>query len=108
MPTESAASDITTLSVAPLFRPFPWGSGELHNRVVMAPMTRSHSPVKIPGSDVAAYYRRRAEGGTALIITEGTNPDHPAASGYPDVPGFYGDEGLRGWRVEREHLSLFE
>jgi len=70
----------------------------------MAPMTRSHSPGKVPGEDVAAYYRRRAEGGTALIITEGTNPDHSAASGYPDVPGFYGGEGLAGWKCVADEV----
>ena len=91
-------TNTTTQSLEPLFRPFHWGSHDLRNRVVMAPMTRSHSPGKVPGPDVAAYYRRRAEGGTALIITEGTNPDHPAASGYPDVPGFYGREALAGWK----------
>ena len=70
-------------------------------------MTRSHSPSKVPGPDVAAYYRRRAEGGIGLIITEGTNPDHPAASGYPDVPGFYGEAGLRGWQrvVDEVHAA---
>lgn len=88
----------TTVSVAPLFRPFPWGSGQLRNRVVMAPMTRSMSPGKVPGDDVAAYYRRRAAGGTGLIITEGTNPDHPPATAYPNVPGFYGAAGLAGWK----------
>ena len=88
----------TTVSVAPLFRPFPWGAGRLRNRIVMAPMTRSMSPGKVPGDDVAAYYRRRAAGGTGLIITEGTNPDHPAATAYPNVPGFYGEAGLAGWK----------
>ena len=88
----------TTVSVAPLFRPFPWGSGQLRNRIVMAPMTRSMSPGKVPGDDVAAYYRRRAAGGTGLIITEGTNPDHPPATAYPNVPGFYGEAGLAGWK----------
>lgn len=91
-------TDKTTHSVAPLFKSFPWGKTSLKNRVVMAPMTRSLSPNKIPGEDVAAYYRRRAEGGTGLIITEGTNPDHPAANAYPDVPGFYGEKGLAGWK----------
>ena len=98
MTSESTSAEKTTVSVEPLFRPFPLGRAKLKNRVVMAPMTRSRSPGKIPGEDVAAYYRRRAEGGTALIITEGTNPDHPAASGYPDVPGFYGEKALAGWK----------
>lgn len=91
-------TNTTTTSVEALFRPFPWGSSQLRNRVVMAPMTRSLSPDKVPGDDVAAYYRRRAEGGTGLIITEGTNPDHPASTAYPDVPGFYGSAGLAGWK----------
>lgn len=98
MTLDNTIAQKTTVSVEPLFRPFTFGATQLKNRVVMAPMTRSHSPGKIPGEDVAAYYRRRAEGGTALIITEGTNPDHHAASGYPDVPGFYGEEGLAGWK----------
>ena len=107
MLTDTTTAPQTTLSVKPLFRPFPWGQGSLRNRVAMAPMTRSHSPGKIPGPDVAAYYRRRAEGGVGLIITEGTNPDHPAASGYPDVPGFYGDAGLKGWQhvVDEVHAA---
>jgi 2,4-dienoyl-CoA reductase-like NADH-dependent reductase (Old Yellow Enzyme family) len=98
MTTKTPTVDTTTLSVESLFRPLRWGARGLRNRIVMAPMTRSHSPGKVPGPDVAAYYRRRATGGTALIITEGTNPDHPASSGYPDVPGFYGEEGLAGWK----------
>ena len=88
----------TTISVAPLFRRFPWAGGQLRNRIVMAPMTRSQSPGKVPGDDVAAYYRRRAAGGTGLIITEGTNPDHPASTAYPQVPGFYGEAALAGWK----------
>jgi len=95
--TDSTAN-VTTLSVEPLLRPFRLDSVKLRNRVDMAPMTRSRSPNKVPGADVAAYYRRRAEGGTALIITERTNPDHPAASGYPDAPDFYGTEDLAGWQ----------
>ena len=100
-------TDKTTQSVAPLFKSFPWGKTELKNRVVMAPMTRSHSPKKIPGDNVAAYYRRRAEGGTGLIITEGTNPDHPASNAYPDVPGFYGEKALAGWKriVDEVHAA---
>jgi 2,4-dienoyl-CoA reductase-like NADH-dependent reductase (Old Yellow Enzyme family) len=63
----------------------------------MAPMTRGQSPGGIPGPDVAAYYRRRAEHGVGLIITEGTGIDHPAALGMPNVPFFHGVEALAGW-----------
>lgn len=90
-----------------LFAPFHCKSLHLPNRVVMAPMTRNFSPGNVPGEKVAAYYRRRAEGGTGLIITEGTCVGHPAASAYPDVPFFHGEAALAGWRrvVEAVHES---
>jgi len=73
----------------------------------MAPMTRSFSPNGIPGPDVAAYYRRRAEGGVGLIITEGTYPPHPAAGFDPRVPHLYGEDSLAGWRevVRQVHAA---
>ena len=90
-------------SAAPLFTPFKLKGLTLPNRIVMAPMTRSRSPSQIPGEDVAAYYRRRAEGGVGLIITEGTAPAHPVALNDDNVPNFHGDEALAGWaKVLRE------
>lgn len=86
------------MNVDPLFRPFPFGKRMLRNRVVMAPMTRSRSPGGVPGDLSVAYYARRAAHGTALVISEGTIVDHPGANGYPDVPYFFGDEALAGWR----------
>ena len=83
--------------VAVLFEPVTLGCLELRNRVVMAPMTRACSPNGVPGANVAEYYRRRAEGGVGLIITEGTWVGHPSASNDPNVPNFYGEEALAGW-----------
>ena len=90
-----------------LFRPFSIRNLTLANRIVMAPMTRSHSPGGIPGEDVAAYYRRRAEGGVALIVTEGTYPPHPSAGFDPKVPRLYGGAALRGWTrvVDQVHSA---
>lgn len=82
----------------PLFQPFRYGPLSLANRIVMAPMTRNFSPGNVPGDNVAEYYRRRAAGGVGLIVTEGTCIDHIAASGYPDVPYFHGEERLAGWQ----------
>ncbi|MDP3328515.1 NADH:flavin oxidoreductase [Parvibaculum sp.] len=92
-------------SVAPLFEPFVLNGLHLPNRVVMAPMTRSKSPGGIPGPDVAAYYRRRAEAECGLIVTEGTTVNSPVATGDPNVPQFWGDEALKGWKrvVEEVH-----
>lgn len=87
----------------PLFRPFQHKSLSLPNRVVMAPMTRSKSPDGTPGEDVATYYRRRAEGGVGLIITEGTTVDRAGASNDPNIPNFYAPKSLDGWsRVVKE------
>ena len=93
--------------VATLFRPFNFKHLALKNRIVMAPMTRAKSPNGIPGDDVAAYYRRRAEGGVGLIMTEGTYIPHPGAGFTPEVPYFYGEQALAGWKrvVEEVHAA---
>ena len=87
-----------TAPVKALFEPFRLGNLELPTRVVMAPMTRSFSPGGVPNSKVIEYYRRRAAAGVGLIITEGTTVNHPAANGYPNVPRFYGEDALAGWK----------
>jgi len=86
-----------TQSTAPLFQKFESRNLSLDNRIVMAPMTRTFSPGNVPNDLNMEYYRRRAAGGVGLIITEGTCVGHKAASGYPNVPFFYGEEALAGW-----------
>jgi len=88
-----------TSPLAPHARPFEFASLRLRNRFVMAPMTRTMSPGGVPTDDVVAYYRRRAEHGVGLIITEGTTVDHDVASLHPDVPRFHGEDALAGWRT---------
>ena len=80
-----------------LFTPYKLKNLSLPNRIAMAPMTRSKSPDQIPGADVAAYYRRRVEGGVGLILTEGTVVDHQSASNDVNVPAFFGEASLAGW-----------
>jgi 2,4-dienoyl-CoA reductase-like NADH-dependent reductase (Old Yellow Enzyme family) len=84
-------------NLAPLFAPFEGGGLSLRNRIAMSPMTRWKSPDQIPGPEVAAYYRRRAENDVGLIITEGTTVDHPVSSYSVRVPAFHG-RALDGWR----------
>ncbi|MCM2503844.1 NADH:flavin oxidoreductase [Aureimonas altamirensis] len=86
------------LSTDILFRPFRIGSLELPNRIVMAPMTRTFTKQGIPGPENAAYYRRRAEGGVGLILSEGTVIDRPASRNHPGIPFFHGREALAGWK----------
>ncbi|VVN86596.1 NADH:flavin oxidoreductase [Pseudomonas fluorescens] len=86
------------MPVKALFKPFQLGTLELPTRVVMAPMTRRFSPGGVPDSKVVEYYRRRAAAGVGLIITEGTTVDHKASNGYLNVPHFYGEAALAGWK----------
>ena len=78
-------------STTALFRPFESENLSLKNRVVMAPMTRNMCPNHTPGDHVVDYYRKRAEGGVGLIITEGTHPNVDAVEGYRNVPFFHGE-----------------
>lgn len=92
-----AFSDTIPAGVEALFTPFEGGGLSLKNRIAMAPMTRWKSPNQMPGADVAAYYRARAENEVGLIITEGTTIDHPVSSYSVRVPAFYGP-ALDGWQ----------
>jgi len=73
----------------------------------MAPMTRSYSPGNVPNVLIIAYYARRAEHGVGLIVTEGTCVGHKGANGYENVPFFYGEEPLEGWRQVAEAVHAF-
>lgn len=101
-----------SLSPLPLFEPLTLRGVTLKNRIVMSPMTRGFSPDGVPGADVAAYYRRRAEGESGLIITEGVGIDHPSALGEAglgesSIPAMYGEAALAGWRrvVDEVHAA---
>jgi 2,4-dienoyl-CoA reductase-like NADH-dependent reductase (Old Yellow Enzyme family) len=80
-----------------LFEPFALKSMQLKNRIVMAPMTRSFAADGLPGGAHTDYYRRRAEGGVGLILSEGTVIDRPGARNDPGVPFFHG-AALDGWQ----------
>ena len=86
-----------------LFQPFRLGSLSLPNRIVMAPMTRSFSPDGVPGENVAAYYRRRAESEVGLILSEGTVIDRPASRNEPGIPFFHGEAALA---EKTEHVVM--
>ncbi|WP_269716169.1 NADH:flavin oxidoreductase [Caulobacter sp. NIBR2454] len=86
------------MSLDALFQPFSVKSLTIPNRVVMAPMTRSFSPGGVATEQVADYYRRRAEGGVGLIVTEGTGVARPASLNDPAVPRFHGESELAAWQ----------
>ena len=83
---------------AVLFQPFESPKLTLPNRIVMAPMTRNMSPGGVPAEPNANYYRRRAEGGVGLILSEGTVVDRPTSRNEPHIPFFHGEAPLGGWQ----------
>jgi 2,4-dienoyl-CoA reductase-like NADH-dependent reductase (Old Yellow Enzyme family) len=87
------------MPILQLFQPFRLRSLQLKNRIVMAPMTRSFSPGGVPAGNVADYYGRRATGEVGLIISEGTVVNRAASSNDPDIPRFYGEKSLLGWKA---------
>jgi 2,4-dienoyl-CoA reductase-like NADH-dependent reductase (Old Yellow Enzyme family) len=90
-----------------LFQPFASPNLSLPNRIVMAPMTRNMAPEGVPGPKNAEYYRRRAEGGVGLILSEGTVVQRPASRNQPHIPLFHSEEPLGGWRgvIEAVHRA---
>ncbi|MCK6597014.1 MAG: alkene reductase [Bdellovibrionaceae bacterium] len=82
-----------------VFSNFKLGSMLLHNRIVMAPMTRSRCTDNIPNDMVATYYSQRAEAG--LIITEGTSPSDNGL-GYARIPGLFTSEHVKAWKKVTE------
>jgi len=95
-----------------LFQPLRIRGVELANRIAMSPMTRGFCPGGIPTDDVVAYYRRRAEGGAGLIVTEGVAVDHPAALGdaglgEDNIPLLSDAGSIDGWRkvVDAVHAA---
>lgn len=103
---------MSTTNLDPLFRPFDINGLTIPNRTAMAPMTRSFSPGNVPDAAVAAYYRRRAEGGVGLIVTEGVGIDHPASIGEGSgtaeaIPLLFGESATAGWRnvVDEVHAA---
>ena len=55
---------------SPLFTPFTLNRLPLPNRWVMPAMQRGICVSGNPSAELAAYYRRRAEGGVPLVIGE--------------------------------------
>ena len=82
------------------FAPFTLGQFTLKNRIVMAPLTRQSAlDDGTPTEEMAAYYARRARGGVAMIICEGTwQNDELGCIGYLNQPGILTRRHIDGWR----------
>ncbi|MCW5658923.1 MAG: alkene reductase [Burkholderiaceae bacterium] len=93
------ADDVVRPTQVSLLDPIRLGPYTLPNRVVMAPMTRNRAPGETPTELSALYYAQRA--GAGLIITESTAIS-PRGLGWPEAPGVYEDQHVKGWRLVTE------
>lgn len=87
------------------FRSFEYKGLKLKNRIAMSPMTRYFSPDGVPAPEVTDYYKRRADGGVGLIISEGVFIDRDSARSVATAPVFQGDTALARWQqiVDQVH-----
>ena len=78
-----------------IFDPIKLGDLELSNRIIMAPLTRCRADAgRVPNALMAEYYVQRASAG--LILSEATSVT-PLGVGYPDTPGIWSNDQVRGW-----------
>ena len=78
-----------------IFDPITLGDLQLPNRIIMAPLTRCRADEgRVPNALMAEYYVQRASAG--LILSEATSVT-PLGVGYPDTPGIWSDDQVRGW-----------
>ncbi|MCB2067483.1 MAG: 12-oxophytodienoate reductase, partial [Erythrobacter sp.] len=68
-----------------LFTPVTLGPVTLANRWVMPAMQRGMCADGAPSPALAEYYRRRAQGGVAMVIGESAAVDHPSATVQPSA-----------------------
>ncbi|MFV2110783.1 12-oxophytodienoate reductase [Micromonospora sp. LOL_025] len=88
----------TTSPLGSLLEPTTLAGLPLNSRFVMAPMTRFRSPDGVPTPEVAAYYRRRADNGIGLVISEGALVGHSSAGHETSVPRMTAGAAEEGWR----------
>lgn len=86
------------LDASSLFTPIAVRNMTLPNRFVMPAMQRSWCRGGRPSTLLGAYYRRRVEGGAALVITEACAVDHPSATQVPQF-GWITPETESAWRA---------
>ncbi|MBM7703923.1 N-ethylmaleimide reductase [Bacillus iocasae] len=90
-------------NITKLLEPTTIEAFSLKTRTAMAPMTRcfADDETGVVNEAIVEYYRKRAEDGIGLIITEGTVISD-RAKGNPGVPGIYSPEQVAAWRKVTE------
>ncbi len=85
------------LDVSPMFEPLTIRTMTLRNRFIMPGMQRTWCRDGRPVPHLVEYYRRRAAGGTALVITETLAVPHPTSTQVPEY-GWIREDTIDGWK----------
>jgi 2,4-dienoyl-CoA reductase-like NADH-dependent reductase (Old Yellow Enzyme family) len=81
--TQVQADRAPAPDITPLLQPLQIGQLRLRNRFVMPGMQRFGCVDGAPSDQLREYYRRRALGGTALVVAEACAVDHPSSAANP-------------------------
>ncbi|MDY0007501.1 MAG: 12-oxophytodienoate reductase [Spongiibacteraceae bacterium] len=87
---------MATNELSSLFTPFTLNGITLRNRFVMPAMQRGRCSRGMPTPQMVDYYRRRVEGGIALVIGESAAVDHPSSTQQEGAAHVFG-RALDGW-----------
>ncbi len=100
--TYSSGADLDAL-----FQPFKLKGLTLPNRIVMPAMGRCFAVDGVLDPAYPAYFRRRVEGGVALVIGEAAAVGDPVASSSPVHAWFHGEAPLAAWKavVDEVHAA---
>lgn len=88
---------MSVIDLTPLFTPHDIRSLTLRNRFVVPAMQRTMCKDGAPLPALASYYKRRIEGGFALVISESTAIDHGSATRQP-AAGWIRPDTAESWR----------
>ncbi|HYQ50680.1 MAG TPA: NADH:flavin oxidoreductase [Pseudomonas sp.] len=98
-----------TRSARKILTPHDINGLQLRNRLAVAPMTRvSASETGHANADMARYYERFAQGGFALVISEGIYTDQRYAQGYPCQPGITDTQQAMAWQAVTERIHAHQ
>ena len=88
---------MTDIDLSPLFTPYRLKNVTVRNRFALPGMQRGGTPGGMPSPALADFYRRVAEGGTALVIGGSSAVDHPSATWHDDA-AMLTEATLDAWR----------
>jgi len=94
---------VTATSYPTLFSPLEVGTVTLRNRIVQTGHATGYADRHVPGERLRAYYRERARGGVAMIVSE-VSAVHPTGEQPNNVMRLYDDRIVDAYRAMMPEL----